>query len=670
VSRILLVDDDRIQLKLSRAYLEDAGFAVVSTDSAQAAIALAREAPPDLIMSDVLMGEIDGFGLCRKLAEEPTLAAIPVVLVSAHYGGDGDRDLAKKVGAAMLVERTPNFEAELAAVQTCLSVPREGSNGPGATYEEHLQSNAKQLTRLVEQARRAELRLRMMLEYAYDTITTLTPDGIVLEANHRWKALLGIEPRDMIGRHVRDFAPPGSELANTASFLRAVEDGSKQRIVPLRHAVTGKTVFMEIATLVVMIDGQDRVMSIGRDITDKVESEQRAAAAEATRRKLEERLAHSQKMDALGQLTGGVAHDFNNVLAVIMSNACFLMEDLGENDVRRGDAEEIYVAAQRAAALTRQLLAFSRRQVLELAVIDVGTVVTSLAKMLRRLIGEDIELSMVCNTDAGRVSADVSQLEQVIVNLVVNARDAMPRGGALSIETSTVTVEERGEIAPGSYVVVSVRDTGCGMDEETKRHLFEPFFTTKLRGKGTGLGLSTSYGIVNQIGGQIVVTSEVGKGSLFEVFLPRVAAPVAVPEPVAPPVRIVGTETVLIVEDETPVRNALSRILRAHGYDVLTADGLDSAIAAMANHKRPVDLIVSDVVMPGASGPEVVRRLLVDAPRARVLFMSGYTDHPLFERGNAGGAPTFLQKPFEPETFVSSVRSTLSADARDEQRVA
>ena len=489
-----------------------------------------------------------------------------------------------------------------------------------------------------------ELWIRTMLECANDTVTITSEDGLVLEANHRWRTLLGIEPSEMIGKPLVEFvATPGDDL-----------------VVPLRHATTGKTVFMEFSTTVIDFDDERQAISIGRDISEKIEADLRAAGSEAVRRRLDERLAHAQKLDALGRLTGGIAHDFNNVLAVILGNADFLIGELAEADPRRADAEAIRVAGHRAAALTRKLLAFSRHQMLELAPVDVSTMVTNLAKMLRPMIGEDIELEITGSTEGGTVSADVSQLEHVLVNLVVNARDAMPKGGRLTISTTNVDLEPGAEIPAGSYVLLAVSDSGCGMDAETKRHMFDPFFTTKDRGKGTGLGLSTSYGIVTQCGGHLWAYSEPGEGTVIKVFLPRIDQ---APAPVAlgvPAVELHGTETVLLVEDDRAVREALRRVLVSYGYDVLVANGADEALEMVRAHVRPIELIVSDVVMPGASGPAMAAQLQKDDPRVRVLLMSGFTDHALLHQGLHLGA-RFLQKPFAPEHLARRARELLDS---------
>ena len=519
MTTVLLVDDNDRQRKLSRLYLEGAGYHVIAAANATDALNAARANPPDVIVSDVMMDTVDGFGLCRRLRDDTLLAPIPIVLVSAHYDDSGARDLALTLGASDLIQRTPDFSAEMAGITACINSrstrPRRARRD---SYEAHLETNAKQLSKLLEETRRAEERWRTLFQHASDTLTVLTPEGVIVEANQRWQHVLGIEPCSMIGHHIHDYAT-GTREETEAELQRAVTEGGA--IASLRHA-DGSTVYVEFACTNVAIEGTDHVMSIGRDITERVRAERRIAAAEAERKKLEAHLAHAQRLETIGQMTGSIAHDFNNILSAILLNAGSMVEAFADGDPRLAEAEEIQASTRRAAALTKHLLAFSRNQVLELVDLEVSTVVQSVGRMLRRLLGPEISLTIEDHGGNAIVRADLVQLEQVIVNLAVNARDAMPSGGTLRIETSEVTVLPGGEVAAGNYVVVAVTDTGCGMSEETKRHVFEPFFTTKPRGNGTGLGLSTSFGIVKQLGGEIVITSDVGRGTTMQVYLPRV----------------------------------------------------------------------------------------------------------------------------------------------------
>jgi signal transduction histidine kinase/DNA-binding response OmpR family regulator len=387
----------------------------------------------------------------------------------------------------------------------------------------------------------------------------------------------------------------------------------------------------------------------------------------AERQRLEEQLLQSRKMEAIGQLAGGVAHDFNNILTAITGYSELLLGDLSSYDSRHADVQEIKKAADRAAALTRQLLAFSRRQVLQPTVLNLNVVISNMEKMLRRLIREDIELVIALDPELGRVKADMGQIEQVIMNLAVNARDAMPQGGKLTIETANVVLDEEYaqqhvDVQPGPYVMLAVSDTGVGMDEETRSHLFEPFFTTKEVGEGTGLGLATVYGIVKQSGGHIWVYSEPKPGTTFKVYLPRVEEAVESGKQVQSPAESPrGSETVLLVEDADMVRDLAYRVLLQNGYTVLEARDGREALQVCEEHEGPIHLLMTDEVMPQMSGRELADRLMPLRPEMRMLYMSGYTDDGIIRHGVLEPGVAFLQKPFTPDALTSKVREVLDA---------
>ncbi|MBI2901552.1 MAG: response regulator [Planctomycetes bacterium] len=402
----------------------------------------------------------------------------------------------------------------------------------------------------------------------------------------------------------------------------------------------------------------------------KAELELRLEREEELRRK-NDQLLQSQKLEAIGQLAGGVAHDFNNLLTAILGYSDVVLGRLSADDPARSDIEEIKKAGKRASEVTRGLLAFGRKQILSPEVLDLNAVVADMGKLLRRLITEAIEIVTVSRPGLGRVKADRVQMEQVIVNLVINARDAMPKGGKITIETANADIEEgsaRGvePPRPGLYVLLSVSDTGIGMDKEVIAHLFEPFFTTKEPGKGTGLGLATTYGIVKQSGGHIWVDSEPGRGSTFKVHLPRVAeAPDAngTTGPAAAPPR--GSETVLVVEDEDAVRKLTCGLLRAWGYRVLEADGGACALRLCEQHGEPIHLLLTDVVMPRMSGTELADVLVRKRPGLRVLYCSGYTADVIVDHGIIHPAVAFLHKPFAPDALAGKVRQVLDMPALD-----
>jgi PAS domain S-box-containing protein len=384
------------------------------------------------------------------------------------------------------------------------------------------------------------------------------------------------------------------------------------------------------------------------------------------RRQLEGQLRQSQKMEAVGQLAGGIAHDFNNVLTVITGYSQLLLARAGPDNPLRGELEEIRKAGDRAAALTRQLLAFSRRQVLAPKVLNLNDVLTNIEGMVRRLIGEDIEMMTIQHPSLGPVKADPGQIEQVIVNLAVNARDAMPQGGKLTIETANIILDQirtsrEVTIPAGHYVMLAVSDTGHGMDAGTKAHIFEPFFTTKEKGKGTGLGLATVYGIVKQSDGYITVYSEPGRGATFKIYLPLAEAVVEPPQPKVFLGTLDGSETVLIVEDEDTIRSLACDVLQSHGYTVLQALNAKNALRVSEEQPGPIDLLLTDVVMPQTSGRELAERLTVLRPGIKVLFMSGYTDDAVVRHGVLQEGTAFLQKPFAPADLARKVREVLDA---------
>ncbi|RPH76829.1 MAG: response regulator, partial [Nitrospiraceae bacterium] len=412
----------------------------------------------------------------------------------------------------------------------------------------------------------------------------------------------------------------------------------------------------------------DEMLKMMKDIGLKIGQFAEGARTEVVLRETEAQLRQAQRMEAVGRLAGGMAHDFNNLLTVIRGYSELLLGRLGPSDAMRKDTEEIKKAADRAAGLTRQLLSFSRRQFVETKVLDLNVLVANMDGMLRRLIGEDlVELSAELDPSTCPIKADSGQIEQVVMNLVVNARDAMTKGGRLTIETRNVTIGEEVRldavgVPPGSYVLLAVRDTGHGMDTEVRSHLFEPFFTTKEKGRGTGLGLSTVYGIVQQSGGSITVESAPGQGSTFRIYFPRVEQEVSeMRAGVETTASIPGRETILLVEDEPAVRGLVHETLRLHGYTVLVARHGIEALLASAKCVGPIHLLLTDVVMPQMSGPEVAEKILTARPDIKVLYMSGYPDHPVFDQHGVIHQTGFLQKPFSPPVLVQKVREVLDS---------
>jgi PAS domain S-box-containing protein len=456
---------------------------------------------------------------------------------------------------------------------------------------------------------------------------------------------------ELLARALPDLWLP-EDAADQRAQLHAAA-GTTSFAVTRHRRKDGSVISVERTARPLVFGGRPSWLAVVKDVTEQ--------------HRLEEQLRQAQKMEAIGRLAGGVAHDFNNVLTVILSYCTLMGRALPEPDPMRSDVGEIERAAERAATLTRQLLTFSRQQVVEPRQLDLNEVVAGMDRMLRRLIGEDVELHIRLAPGIDPIEADPGQIEQVIMNLVVNARDAMPTGGTLTIETANATLDERyardhvGAV-PGPYVKLAIADTGCGMDRETRRRIFEPFFTTKPQGKGTGLGLSTVFGIVQQSHGTIGVSSEPGVGTTFELFLPRADEHSAERPAVAPPpTTLYGSETVLLVEDEDQVRLVARRILSRHGYHVLEARSADEALRLAQEYAGPIHLLLSDVVMPQMGGVQLARRIAALRPTVRVVCMSGYTDEAIVHHGLVGSGIAFVQKPFTPEAVARKVREVLDA---------
>jgi two-component system cell cycle sensor histidine kinase/response regulator CckA len=509
-----------------------------------------------------------------------------------------------------------------------------------------------------EKVREGEARLRVLVEQLPAVLWTVDRDLRFTSALGAGFARLKIKPNEIVGMSLLDyFETTDQTFLPIAAHRRAVagepitfhvewKSGSYAcHVEPLRDS-----------------DGQvSGAICMSLDITD--------------RKQLEEQLRQAQKMEAVGRLAGGIAHDFNNLLMVIQGYGDLLVERLPTGDPLRRNAEQIQMASQRATSLTRQLLAFSRKQMLAPKILNVQTVVADMEKILRRLIGEDIQLETSSAPDLGLVKADRSQIEQVILNLAVNARDAMPQGGRLTIETANVELDASyshppAVLSPGKYVMLAVTDNGCGMDAETQAHVFEPFFTTKEKGKGTGLGLATVYGVVKQSGGYVWVYSEPGRGTSFKIYLPRIAE-TAVPagregkSDMQVPQR--GSETILLVEDEKGVRELAREYLTSSGYTVIEAEDGHTALELAAMHVGPIHLLLTDVVMPGISGRELAERVGQIRPGIKVIYMSGYTDQAVVHHGILENDAILLQKPFTLMTLAGKLREMLAVPSLQQQ---
>jgi PAS domain S-box-containing protein len=506
--------------------------------------------------------------------------------------------------------------------------------------------------RAEEALTRSELYFRSLIENAQDVIAVIDARGDVLFISPAVERILGSPPEQFVGKNAFEFIHPEDAAGAQAALQRAVDDPELPQtlLFRFRHA-NGSWRTLDGIGKLLAAEGSPRAVVNLRDVTES--------------RALEQQLRQAQKMEAIGRLAGGIAHDFNNILTAILGYGDLASSTLAPDSPLRANLEEIHHAAERAAGLTRQLLIFSRKQVLQPKILDLNAVVEESERLLRRLIGEDVVLVTALTAEVRPVRADLGQIEQVILNLAVNARDAMPRGGRLTIETANVGsdetwAEQHPGTPPGRYVLLAVSDSGTGMDEATKSRIFEPFFTTKEAGKGTGLGLATVYGIVEQAGGLIEVDSEPGRGTKFRIYLPSIEGvpDSAVSRSSRRAVR--GTETVLLVEDEDQVRRLITKTLRAFGHEVLEAAQPAEALRLCREHPKPIHLLLTDVVMPGMNGPDLAGQCRGLRADVKVIFMSGYTADAMPLQGIDPGLH-FLSKPFTPSDLARKVREVLDA---------
>ena len=624
--RVLVIDDDPGTCHTISDVLELHGHAVESATAGYAGLERLTATPVDAAIVDIRLPDISGLDLLRAIrASSPDTE---VIFITGHGS----------VATAV--------EAVNGAAFSYLTKPFEMPQLVAALEK------ALEKRRLGRALRDSEARYRALVEGSIQGLSIHR--GFAIEfANASLAAMFGYAgPPELIGRDLRVLVAP-HEIPRVEGYAAACQEGGP---APSRYEFQGvrrdgTLIWVEaLMSITSWWDGPALLVTFV-DVTE--------------RKRLEDHLRQSQKMEAIGRLAGGVAHDFNNLLTVISGRAQIELLRPELSGPSRRNIDLIAEAASRASTLTKQLLAFSRKQVLQPRVLDVDIVVARMEPLLRRLIGEDIDLVTATEPVLGRVRADPGQLEQIVLNLAVNARDAMPQGGRLTIETANVELDEayarqQADVHSGPYVLLAVSDTGVGMDAETQAHLFEPFFTTKGVGEGTGLGLATVYGIVKQSGGHITAYSEVGRGTTIKIYLPRVDAASEVrgaePEPV---VLRRGSETVLLVEDDEAVRELTREVLEMQGYTVLAVADAGEAPGVLERSSRPIHLLVTDVVMPRLSGRELTERLRSLRPGLRVLYISGYADTAVVHHGVLDPGTPFLQKPFTPDALLRSVRKVL-----------
>jgi PAS domain S-box-containing protein len=623
---ILIVEDSLDGRQTLQTLLAAQGYTLAFAENGFEGLAKATELVPDLILLDVMLPGIDGLEVCRRLRANPLLAEVPIIMVTA------------------LEDRDTRLQGIIAGADDFISKRFDGTE---------LRARVRTITRLNRYRRlvRERARFERLVDLMPNGLLLVDADGVISLVN---PAMLGILQADQ------------QEVVQGKALWLWIEPEQRDHCAGcLRQAANDPTYSAQFETVCLRVDGTPfpAEIEVGHFVWDEQPLAYVVIRDITTRRCLEAQLLQSQKMESIGRLAGGIAHDFNNLITAIMGYAEMSLDTLPPDAREREDLIAISTSARSAANLTRQLLAFARRQPIQPQIFSPNDLLTEIDRLLRRLIGEDIELAVQPALDLGLVRADPGQIEQVLVNLAVNARDAMPEGGQLTIETANVLLDQdyaRAHIgvAPGHYVMLAVSDTGVGMDESIRHYIFEPFFTTKSPGHGTGLGLATCYGIVKQHGGSISVDSAVGRGATFRIELP--VQPGEYPTQAAPRAVVDlprGHETLLLVEDQANVRQFAARVLRGLGYTVVeAANGLEAIERAL---ERPIQLLVTDVVMPGLSGSELAAQLMGHDPDLRIIYMSGYTADRVAQDGWAEVGVTFLSKPFSGADLAQLVRTTL-----------
>jgi len=678
---VLIVDDQEENRYLLESLLKGHGYAVQSAANGAEALEQLKSGVIDLIISDILMPVMDGFELCRKVKTDEAFRHIPFIVYTATYTGPKDEEFALKIGADRFIVKPCEPDVLMETVQGVAALSKDCKKPVQVQLQDEevfklynerlvrkleqkmleLEEESKALRDAEHALRISERKYRRLHESMTDGFVYVDMQGHILETNESYRKMLGYPEEELTRLTYRDLTP---------EKWHAFEEGIVQEQVLLKgysdvyekeYRKKDGTIFpVELRTFLLCNDAgeSEGMWAIVRDISERKKAEQ-------TQKTLEAQLHQAQKLETVGRLAGGVAHDFNNMLAIIFIAVEMIRNALDEASPILTFVRDIDYAAKRARDITRQLLAFSRKQMISPRPCDMNELIADMEKSLARLIGEDIELRFVPQQDLGQVRIDPTQVDQILVNLAVNARDAMPQGGKLTIETANIDIgEEFGRehvgFTPGRYVRLVVSDTGCGMDKETLEHIFEPFYTTKEEGKGTGLGLATIYGIVKQNQGFIDVYSEVGVGTSFKIYLPRMAdAGESVVAEQDITVASTGRGSILIVEDDEVLCRSARTILESLGYVVTSAMTPSEALTIVKQRKDRIDLLITDVVMPGMSGVQLADQISSLHPAIKVLYMSGYTAEAIVHRGVLDEGIHFIQKPFRTGDLATKIRELL-----------
>lgn len=677
--KVLVIDDNPDDRRLMRYNFEHHDCVVIEAGDGQQGLETALQCRPDIIVSDALMPRMDGFQLLRELKKKKETQRIPFVFYSATYTGDREIELAASLGAEAFIVKPKEPEVfwdELSSIIEKCRAEREQKIAVDMIEEDRdylsrysqivatkLEEKIRELEVAKAKVEESEAFVRKILETVDEGFIVVDREYRILAANKAFCLYARLPEEQVVGQFCYQVSHhvdrPCFEAGEKCGVKRVFETGTSQAVAHTHTGLNGEACYAEIRAYPIM-DASGNIVSAIETITDVTE-----------KKKLEEQLRHAQKLEALGTLAGGVAHDFNNIISVIVGYGGIMEMRMPDDDPNTAYLREILAASERATLLTESLLIFSRKQIAELRPVSINDLVNGMKRMVFRIIGEDIETDIRLTPEKLTVMGDYGQLEQVLMNFATNARDAMPDGGSLTIETEPLEMDDAfihryGFGKPGKYALISVTDTGAGMDEQTRERIFEPFFTTKKQGKGTGLGLSIVYGIIKQHNGHIHCLSEQGRGTTFRVYLPLVEeVPREKAKTVTAPLRG-GSESILVADDDENIRKLIRALLEQHGYSVFEAkDGAEALIRFQENRDR-IDLVLLDVIMPRKGGREVYDEMRAMRPDVKTLFMSGYTSDVIEGKKILEERLQLLHKPVRPRELLNKIREML--DGRQQEQ--